>query len=79
MQSEITIIGAGIGGLSLAIALEQKGINFRLYEQSNSFDLNPEFFGQDHFDLVHFQGIEIALVIFYFVHAENLIPPFVRD
>lgn len=38
MESEITIVGAGIGGLSLAIALEQKGINFRLYEQSNSFE-----------------------------------------
>ena len=38
MQNEIVIVGAGIGGLTLAIALEQKGINFRLCEQANSFE-----------------------------------------
>jgi len=30
MQKEITIIGAGIGGLTLAKALELKGIPFQL-------------------------------------------------
>jgi 2-polyprenyl-6-methoxyphenol hydroxylase-like FAD-dependent oxidoreductase len=38
MQKEITIIGAGIGGLTLAKALELKKIPFQLYEQSNSFE-----------------------------------------
>lgn len=33
----IDIIGAGIGGLSLAIALEQKGISVRLFEQAEQF------------------------------------------
>lgn len=32
---EIDIIGAGIGGLTLAIALEQKGIKYKLYEEAN--------------------------------------------
>ncbi len=30
----ITIIGGGIAGLSLAVALEKKGINYHLYEQT---------------------------------------------
>ena len=30
----IDIIGAGIGGLTTAIALEQKGINIRIFERS---------------------------------------------
>lgn len=38
MQEEITIIGAGIGGLTLACALEKKGIGFQLYEQADSFE-----------------------------------------
>ena len=38
MQEEITIIGAGIGGLTLAVALEKKGLNFQLYEQADSFE-----------------------------------------
>ena len=38
MQNEIVIVGAGIGGLTLACALEQKGINFQLYEQADSFE-----------------------------------------
>lgn len=38
MQDEIVIIGAGIGGLTLAKSLEQKGIPFQLFEQSNSFE-----------------------------------------
>lgn len=38
MQNEITIIGAGIGGLTLAKSLEQKGIPFQLYEKSKSFE-----------------------------------------
>ncbi len=38
MQDEITIIGAGIGGLTLAAALEKKHIPFQLYEQANSFE-----------------------------------------
>ena len=38
MQEEITIIGAGIGGLTLAVALEKKGIPFQLYEQAESFE-----------------------------------------
>ncbi len=38
MQDEIAIVGAGIGGLTLARALEQKGIPFQLYEQADSFE-----------------------------------------
>ncbi|MGK7952491.1 MAG: FAD-dependent monooxygenase [Xenococcaceae cyanobacterium] len=38
MQEEIIIVGAGIGGLTLARALEQKGIDFQLYEQADSFE-----------------------------------------
>ncbi len=38
MQDEIIIVGAGIGGLTLALALEQKGIDFQLYEQADSFE-----------------------------------------
>ena len=38
MQNEIIIVGAGIGGLTLALALEQKGLNFQLYEQADSFE-----------------------------------------
>ena len=33
-MKEITIIGAGIGGLTTAIALEQKGFKVRLYEKT---------------------------------------------
>lgn len=36
--SSIQIVGAGIGGLTLARALELKGINFELYEQADSFE-----------------------------------------
>ncbi len=38
MQDEIIVVGAGIGGLTLACALEQRGINFQLYEQADSFE-----------------------------------------
>ena len=38
MEEEIIIVGAGIGGLTLASALQQKGINFQLYEQAESFE-----------------------------------------
>ena len=38
MENEIVIAGAGIGGLTLACALEKKGINFQLYEQADSFE-----------------------------------------
>jgi len=38
MQDEIAIVGAGIGGLTLARALEQKGIPFQLYDQADSFE-----------------------------------------
>ncbi|MDE5112552.1 MAG: FAD-dependent monooxygenase, partial [Trichodesmium sp. St7_bin2_1] len=38
MEEEIIIVGAGIGGLTLARALEQKGIDFQLYEQADSFE-----------------------------------------
>ena len=38
MQEEIIIVGAGIGGLTLARALEKKAIPFQLYEQANSFE-----------------------------------------
>lgn len=33
----ISIIGGGIGGLSLANALQSFGINFKLYEQASAF------------------------------------------
>jgi 2-polyprenyl-6-methoxyphenol hydroxylase-like FAD-dependent oxidoreductase len=35
---KIDIIGAGIGGLTAAIALQQKGIAFRLFEQAKSLE-----------------------------------------
>ncbi|MGK7958454.1 MAG: FAD-dependent monooxygenase [Crocosphaera sp.] len=38
IQKEITIIGAGIGGLTLASALEKKAIPFQLYEQADAFE-----------------------------------------
>lgn len=38
MENDIVIIGAGIGGLTLARALQLKGINFQLYEQASSFE-----------------------------------------
>ncbi|WP_069789780.1 FAD-dependent monooxygenase [Cyanobacterium sp. IPPAS B-1200] len=38
MSEKIAIIGAGIGGLTLALALEKRGIDFHLYEQANSFE-----------------------------------------
>lgn len=37
-QNEITIIGAGIGGLTLTKSLELKGIPFQLYEQATTFE-----------------------------------------
>ena len=37
-KDEITIIGAGIAGLTLASALEKKEIPFQLYEQADSFE-----------------------------------------
>ncbi|BAQ60395.1 salicylate hydroxylase [Geminocystis sp. NIES-3708] len=37
-MKQLSIIGGGIGGLTLALALQQKGIDFRLYEQANSFE-----------------------------------------
>ena len=33
----ITIIGAGIGGLSLGIALKQKGFSVKIYEAASEF------------------------------------------
>lgn len=38
MAQEIIIIGAGIGGLTLARALQLKGIPFQIYEQAESFE-----------------------------------------
>lgn len=38
MTKEIIIIGAGIAGLTLARALQSKGIDFQIYEQANSFE-----------------------------------------
>lgn len=38
MVAEITIVGGGIGGLTLALALQKKGIDFQLFEQANSFE-----------------------------------------
>ncbi|AFY37548.1 monooxygenase FAD-binding protein [[Leptolyngbya] sp. PCC 7376] len=38
MASPIGIVGAGIGGLTLACTLEQSNIPFQLYEQSESFE-----------------------------------------
>lgn len=36
-MKKITIIGAGIGGLTLAIALQKKGIDFEVYESFSEF------------------------------------------
>ncbi|WP_324283023.1 FAD-dependent monooxygenase [Cyanobacterium aponinum UTEX 3222] len=38
MEKEIIIVGGGIGGLTLARALQLKGIDFQLYEQAKSFE-----------------------------------------
>lgn len=38
MPKEIIIVGAGIGGLTLALALQQKGIEFQIFEKANSFE-----------------------------------------
>lgn len=35
---QISIIAGGIGGLTLALALQKKAIDFQLYEQANSFE-----------------------------------------
>lgn len=37
-MKQISIIGGGIGGLTLALALQKKAIDFQLYEQANSFE-----------------------------------------
>src|SRR5882757_391559 len=37
MAPQIAIIGAGMGGLTLAAALHQRGIEARIYEQAKSF------------------------------------------
>src|SRR3954470_2725440 len=37
MTPQIAIIGAGMGGLTLAAALAQRGINARIYEQAKGF------------------------------------------
>lgn len=34
MSQRIAIIGAGIGGLTLAIDLQRKGLDVRIYEQT---------------------------------------------
>ncbi len=36
METSIAILGAGIGGLSLAAALQRAGLSFRVYEQAES-------------------------------------------
>lgn len=38
MSGDIAIIGGGIGGLTLALALEKQGINFQLYEKAPCFE-----------------------------------------
>lgn len=37
-MKQISIIGGGIGGLTLALGLQKKAIDFQLYEQANSFE-----------------------------------------
>jgi salicylate hydroxylase len=37
-MKQLSIIGGGIGGLTLALALQKKAIDFQLYEQANSFE-----------------------------------------
>lgn len=36
-EFEIAIIGGGIAGLTLAIALHQRGVPFRIYEQAPQY------------------------------------------
>ncbi len=38
MSTDIAIVGGGIGGLTLALKLEQLGLDFQLYEQAPSFE-----------------------------------------
>jgi salicylate hydroxylase len=38
MSDQIAIIGSGIGGLTLGCALSQRGIDYQLYEQAESFE-----------------------------------------
>ena len=45
-QSKIGIIGAGIGGLALAITLKQKGFrNIHIYEKDESFNSRRQGYG----------------------------------
>lgn len=37
-MKQISIIGGGIGGLTLALGLQKKALDFQLYEQANSFE-----------------------------------------
>ncbi len=41
----VAIIGAGIGGMALAVACLHRGIPFTLYERDNSFDARAQGYG----------------------------------
>ncbi len=41
----VAIIGAGIGGVALAVACSHRGIPFTLYERDNSFDARAQGYG----------------------------------
>jgi 2-polyprenyl-6-methoxyphenol hydroxylase-like FAD-dependent oxidoreductase len=41
----VAIIGAGIGGVALAVACLHRGISFSLYERDNSFDARSQGYG----------------------------------
>lgn len=41
----VAIVGGGIGGFGLAVALQQRGIRFTVYEKDNSFDERRQGYG----------------------------------
>jgi hypothetical protein len=44
----VAIIGGGIGGFGLAVALQQRGIRFTVYEKDQSFGERRQGYGYDY-------------------------------
>ena len=41
-NKKIAIVGGGIGGAALALALQQKGLSANMYESDASFDVRKQ-------------------------------------
>jgi len=41
----VTIVGGGIGGVALGIALQQRGIRYTLFEKDDCFDSRRQGYG----------------------------------